>query len=165
MHQPNAAMEVLTVSKALEEPLALPENTNPWQFRATSASADIPVPVHDVLLDWLHGLTYAELADKHLVRIHDTSRRVEEMVDAVTGHFEHFLAWTVGALVELVNALLIDADSDRRLCPELGSYIRYGVDDRRALALMLNGLRSRRPAREVTRQMPADSTGETSDPR
>ncbi|MFD0883962.1 hypothetical protein ACFQ08_05250 [Streptosporangium algeriense] len=163
LRQANAAMEVLTASKALEELLALPENTDPWRFRATSAGADIPVPVHDVLLDRLHGLTYAGLADKHLVPVHDTSRRVEEMVDAVTGQFEHFLTWTAGALVELVNALLIDADSDRRLCPELGSYIRYGVDDRRALAPVLNGLRSRRLAREVTRQMPADSADETSE--
>ena len=30
------------------------------------------------------------------------------MVDAVTEHFEHYLAWTVGALVELVNTRLAD---------------------------------------------------------
>jgi hypothetical protein len=37
------------------------------------------------------------------------------MVNTVTGHFERYLAWTIGALVELVNARLTDADA--RLSP------------------------------------------------
>ena len=68
------------------------------------------------------------------------------MVDAVTEHFEHYLAWTVGALVELVNTRLADAGIEARLCPDLGSYIRYGVDDPKALILMTSGIRSRRLA-------------------
>src|ERR1019366_2295057 len=82
--------------------------------------------------------------------------RIEQMVDAVTGHFEHYLAWTVGALVELVNTRLADAGIEERLCPDLGSYIRYGVDDLKALILMTSGIRSRRLAHAVAADLPAD---------
>ena len=78
------------------------------------------------------------------------------MVDAVTEHFEHYLAWTVGALVELVNTRLADAGIEERLCPDLGSYIRYGVNDPQALILMTSGIRSRRLAHAIAADLPAD---------
>jgi hypothetical protein len=82
--------------------------------------------------------------------------RIEQMVDAVTRHFEHYLAWTVGALVELVNTRLADAGTEQRLCPDLGSYIRYGVDDPNALILMTSGIRSRRLVHALVADLPAD---------
>ena len=78
------------------------------------------------------------------------------MVDAVTGHFEHYLAWTVGALVEIVNTRLADVGLDERLCLDLGSYIRNGVDDPKALILMTSGIRSRRLAHAIAEDLPAD---------
>ncbi|GAA4600927.1 hypothetical protein GCM10023195_01700 [Actinoallomurus liliacearum] len=87
------------------------------------------------------------------------------MVDAVTRRFEHFLSWTVGALVELVNLYLADAESDHRLCPELGPYIRYGVSDPSALSLMMQGLRSWRLAHEIAQQIPEDDQPGGTDPR
>ncbi len=165
LQQANVAVLVLAVMGVLDDLLALPENNTQWRFRVTQNGDDITVHPHEVLVDWLQGMTYAALAEKHLGRVQEGGRRIEEMVDAVTSHFEHFLAWTVGALVELVTAFLINAESERRLCPELGPYIRYGVDDRRALALMLSGLRSRRLAHEIARQMPDRLSIGENDPR
>ncbi|MFC0550508.1 DEAD/DEAH box helicase [Planotetraspora thailandica] len=156
LSRPGPAVMLLAELGILADLLTLPENTAHWRFRITKQGADIPVQTHEVLLDWLQGLTYAALAETHLAAITDAGRRIEEMVDAVTSHFEHFLAWTVGALVELTNTFLIDSESERRLCPELGPFIRYGVNDRGALGLMLNGLRSRRLAHEIARQIPED---------
>ena len=78
------------------------------------------------------------------------------MVDAVSKHFEHYLAWTIGALTELVNTRLAAAGLEDRRCPDLGSYIRYGVDDAKALLLMASGIRSRRLAHAIAADLPAD---------
>ena len=42
------------------------------------------------------------------------------------------------------------------MCPDLGSYIRYGVDDPKALILMTSGIRSRRLAHAIAADLPAD---------
>jgi hypothetical protein len=101
-------------------------------------------------------MSLSDLADQHLATVKDPAYRIEQMVDAVTGHFEHYLAWTVGALVELVNVRLSNADTEARLCPELGGYIRYGVRDPHALILMTSGIRSRRLAHRIVWDAPAD---------
>ena len=110
----------------------------------------------DLLTDWLAGVSLPGLAETHLAAVSDPAWRIEQMVNTVTGHFEHYLAWTIGALVELVNARLDDSSAEARLCPNLGSYIRYGVDDARALILMTSGVRSRRLAHAIVGQIPAD---------
>jgi len=38
----------------------------------------------------------------------DVGWRIEQTVDVVTSHFEHYPSWTVGAVVELVNLQLAD---------------------------------------------------------
>ena len=110
----------------------------------------------EVLVDWLSGTSLPDLAHAHLTAAAEPAWRIEQMVDAVTEHFEHYLAWTVGALVELVNTRLARADIEERLCPDLGSYIRYGVSDPRGLVLMTSGIRSRRLAHAVAANLPAD---------
>jgi len=42
------------------------------------------------------------------------------------------------------------------VCRELGGYIRYGVDDPNALILMTSGIRSRRLAHTIARDLPDD---------
>jgi hypothetical protein len=78
------------------------------------------------------------------------------MVGAVTEHFEHYLSWTIGALIDYVNARLIDLGTETRFCPELGNYIRYGVDSPHALTLTSSGIRSRRLAHAVAAELPSD---------
>ncbi|MEV4283777.1 DEAD/DEAH box helicase [Actinoplanes xinjiangensis] len=127
-----------------------------WRFRKSPQGADIDVSPVDLLIDWVSGHTLPQLADKHLAACRKPAHRIEQMVGAASEHFEHYLAWTVGAVVELVNNQLLDADVEVRLCPELAGYIRYGVDSLHALRLMTSGIRSRRLASAVARDCPAD---------
>ena len=60
-------------------------------------------------------------------------------------------------MIELVNTRLAEAGLDERLCPDLGSYIRYGVDNPKALILMTSGIRSRRLAHAIVADLPADT--------
>ena len=143
------------IPSAVARLLALPEAPK-WRFRVSSKGDDIEVNPVGLLTGWLTGTSLSDLAQEHLAAAAKPAWRIEQMVDAVTGHFEHYLAWTVGALVELVNTRLADAGIEERLCPDLGSYIRYGVDDPKALILMTSGIRSRRLAHAVAADLPAD---------
>jgi hypothetical protein len=125
-----------------------------WRFRTTTRGADIDTDPAAVLRDWLRGVELAQLAETHLAAATTASWRIEQMVDAVASHFEHYLSWTVGAVVELVNQRLADHGISKPLCPELGGYIRYGVDDPNALILMTSGIRSRRLADTIARDLP-----------
>jgi hypothetical protein len=128
----------------------------PWGFHVSPQGTKIPVKPTDLLTDWLSGVPLPGLAETHLAAASNPAWRIEQMVNTVTGHFEHYLAWTIGALVELVNTRLDDAGTEARLCPNLGSYIRYGVDDARALILMTSGVRSRRLAHAIVGHIPPD---------
>lgn len=127
-----------------------------WRFRASLRGREIAVSPVEVLVDWLSGTSLPDLARAHLAAVTSPAWQIEQMVDAVTEHFEHYLSWTVGALVELVNTRLALANVEERLCPDLGSYIRYGVSDPRGLVLMTSGIRSRRLAHAVAANLPAD---------
>lgn len=118
--------------------------------------ADIEVDPISLLTGWLTGTSLPGLADEHLTTAADPAWRIEQMVDAMSKHFEHYLAWTIGALTELVNTRLAAAGLEDRLCPDLGSYIRYGVNDAKALLLMASGIRSRRLAHAIAADLPAD---------
>lgn len=125
-----------------------------WRFRTSVQGRDIEVRPRDLLVGWVAGRSLPDLADDFLSAASDGAWRVEQMVDAVTTHFEHYLSWTVGALVELVNARLAHDECHVELCPELGGYIRYGVNNPQALMLMTSGVRSRRLAHVVTSHLP-----------
>lgn len=127
-----------------------------WRFRVTLRGADIDVETTELLAGWVSGQSLPNLADTYLSEASGAAWRVEQMVDAVTSHFQHYLAWTVGAVVELVNARLDEADTEMRLCPELGGYIRYGVNSAHTLLLMTSGIRSRRLAHAVYSSLQTD---------
>jgi hypothetical protein len=125
------------------------------QFRISPRGAELTVDMAGLLTGWLTGTSLPDLAQGHLSAAPDPAWRIEQMVDAVTQYFEHYLAWTVGAVTELVNTRLADAGLDERLCPDLGSYIRYGVNNPKALILMTSGIRSRRLAHAIVADLPA----------
>jgi hypothetical protein len=108
------------LAPTIDQLLDLPENTGTWRFRTSPQGPDIDVKPTELLRGWLAGTSLSELADQHLADVVDPSYRIEQMVDAVTGYFEHYLAWMVGTLIELVNVRLSSADAEGRLCPELG---------------------------------------------
>ncbi|XVU28296.1 hypothetical protein ACQPZJ_15005 [Actinoplanes sp. CA-054009] len=73
------------------------------RFTASSRGAELEISVVVLLVDWIRGLSFSQLAGRHLAAAADPARRIEQMVGAVTELFEHHLSWTVGAVVELVN--------------------------------------------------------------
>lgn len=150
-------LEALSVLGVIDAILKLPENQQKWRFRTTTRGTDIVVSPAKLLRGWIEGKPLADLATEFLSDVKDPAWRIEQLVDAVTKHFEHYLSWTLGAFIELVNGNLEDAGSETRICPELGAYVRYGVNHPSALALMAAGLRSRRLAHEIVRQLPADT--------
>jgi hypothetical protein len=87
-----------------------------WRFRLTRRGDSVAIEPVEILLDWTSGALLPNLAERHLQEATPPAWRIEQMVGAVSAHFEHYLAWTVGALVDLVNSQLSDADLDLRLC-------------------------------------------------
>lgn len=112
-----------------------------------------------LLRRWLEGQTLPALVQEFLP-LADRAWRIEQMVDYCSSMFEHYLSWTLGALVELVNTHLRDTTTDLAFdawfCPELGSYVRYGVHDPRALIMMASGIRSRRLIHAIVADLPPD---------
>ena len=141
--------------RSIVQLLGLPEAPR-WRFRVSPRGTGMEVDPVSLLTGWLTGTSLPDLADEHLTAAADPAWRIEQMVDAVSEHFEHYLAWTIGALTELVNTRLAAASIEDRLCPDLGSYIRYGVNDAKALLLMASGIRSRRLAHAIAVDLPAD---------
>lgn len=146
---------VTRLRRVIPQLLGLPEAA-PWRYRVTPKGADIEVDPVTLLTGWLTGTSLPGLAQAHLAAAPDPAWRIEQTVDAVTRHFEHYLAWTFGALTELVNSRLADAGLEERLCPDLGSYIRYGADSPHALTLMTSGIRSRRLTHAIAADLPAN---------
>ncbi|MGA1827299.1 DEAD/DEAH box helicase [Microbacterium sp.] len=132
--------------------LQLPEAPR-WRFRVSVQGAELDVEAVAVLYGWLTGASLPELADTNLGSVQDPAWRIEQMVTATTEQFEHYLSWTIGSLVELINGHLQTSDVEERICPELGGYIRYGVHNPTALLLMTEGIRSRRIANLVAIRM------------
>jgi len=147
----DGSLTVLKEVGALERLLSLPENDRPWRFRHTRGgrSEEVLVDPQALIQEWVRGKAIPDLAEQFLAEVQDQDWRVEQIVDVVTQHFEHFLAWTLSVLLELVNERLAELPDPVRLCPELPAYVRYGVDSRLALRLLVSGVRSRRLASAI----------------
>jgi superfamily II DNA/RNA helicase len=148
---PVGALTLLAEVATLTTLLSLPENDRPWRFRQTRAgqSLEISVDPEALLREWVRGESIPDLAETFLSEVSEQDWRVEQVVDAVAQHFEHFLAWTLGVVIELVNERLAEASIAAPLCEPLPSYVRYGVDSPLALRLVVSGVRSRRLAHVI----------------
>jgi len=106
--------------------------SRPWTFRPTRGWTQwIDVPLLPSLKSWLDGRDMPDLADEMLPDV-PAEWRLEQVVDAVSAVFEHYFAWTIGVLVDQVNAALAEAGAKSRLRPDTGWCIRYGVDTTQA---------------------------------
>jgi len=156
LESPQTAIHLLAEIGVVDNLLTLPENEASWRFRSSLNGELVAVATDQLLIDWISGSTLVNMADTHLSAVPSPAWRIEQLVDQVSRHFEHFLSWTLGAFVEMVNAKLTDAGTEAQLCPELGSYVRYGVSDSRALILMTSGVRSRGLAHRIANQAPSE---------
>ena len=147
----DVALDVLNEAGAIDRVLTFPEAPREWIFRRTTSgqSARVDVDIRTLLESWIHATPLAQLADDFLDEVPAPDWRIEQMVDAVTQHFEHFLAWMTGVLLHEVNDLLAADDGEEFLCPPLPLFVRYGVDTVQALELLTAGLRSREFANVV----------------
>ena len=147
------ALALLRDAQVVDRLIRLPEAPKPWRFRlsASGSSQEIDVDIGRILHEWVHGMPIADIADRHLSEVPNHEYRIEQMVDAVTQHFEHFLSWTVGAVIAAANQRLSDEGSGMSICESLPLLIRYGVDSDQAIELLTAGVRSREFASGVAR--------------
>lgn len=158
------ALAVLNEINAIERLTQLSEAPREWRFRASvsGSSRRIDVELREVLRDWLHGASMPQLADRYLAEVPSPDFRIEQIVDAVTQHFEHFLSWTLGAVIEQTNQRLAEEGRENLVCPPLPLFVRYGVDSIQALELLTSGVRSRELAKAVADEADAHGIEPTS---
>jgi hypothetical protein len=148
--EPEVALEVLDNADALNSALALEESPRVWGFRPTpNAAPSINVSPRDFLQRWISGEEIGALATEFLAGVQSRELAVEQVVDAISEHCEHYLSWTLGVIVTIANEQLTKDDAERKLCENLPLYVRYGVDSAAAVELITSGLRSRAFAHRV----------------
>ncbi len=150
MQDANVALSLLESLGVLGRLVELPEAPR-WAPRKSESGRVqlIDVRLVDILRGWVRGQPLQDLADLLLAEVPDKTWRLEQLVEIVRSFFEHFLSWTLGALIELTNEKLEAEATDVRVCPQLPAYVRYGVESDHALALLVAGVRSRRLAHAV----------------
>jgi hypothetical protein len=148
-----ASLTVLADAGAFSDVLDLPERKKAWRFKPTpGARSTLEVPVVPAIRAWMSGLDMPSLAATILPEVPSASWRLEQTVDAVSETFEHFLSWTIGAVIEQTNDMLARDAARVLLSTQLSYSIRYGVDTEIAIALLMRGVRSRRIAHLVGRR-------------
>jgi len=162
IEDPHEALAILGEADAFNSLLNLPESPGRWRFKTTETGRvhEIEVSPQNLLDDWIRGMGVAALAQTYLAEVPAEDYRVEQMVDMLTQFFEHFFAWTVGAVVVLVNERLANDGRDEFLCPPLHLFVRYGVNSIHAVNLLVRGVRSREFATRVAEQARADGAAQ-----
>lgn len=147
----NDTVNMLSEQQVLTELLAQPEANKCWKFWTTRAKGDknlVSVSIMDGLTGWIDGLDVPALAERLLPGL-PVEWRLEQTVDAISSTFEHYLAWTVGVLIEQTNSRLEDSGFVSRLRADITWCIRHGVNTPHALILLNEGVRSRRLAHAI----------------
>jgi DEAD/DEAH box helicase len=150
MDEPVAALEMLETAEAFTHVFALEESPRPWRFRPTPNSTDrIDVSPRAFLERWISGAEIGALATEFLSEVSSRELAVEQIVDAVSEHCEHYLSWTLGVVIGVANERLTSEGVEAKICENLPLYVRYGVDSPEAVELISSGLRSRAFAHRV----------------
>lgn len=135
---------------AIEAVCERPESRMPNVYNRQSAPRfAVDFDMVALARDWISGEDVAVIADQHFGDVTDITYRLEQ-VGRVREWIEHYLAWSLSVVVEWANRSLVsDGLSDGHLCPEIGAFLRHGVDSRVALDLLRSGMRSRHLAVRV----------------
>ncbi|MFE7126695.1 DEAD/DEAH box helicase [Streptomyces sp. NPDC057617] len=130
--------------------LTFPEAKEAWTFteKRTGTSARRHVDIAAAITGWTGGTTIPDLADAWLPGL-PREWALEQTVSNISVTFEHYLAWTIGALTNLINTRLEQARAEIRLPATVGWHLRHGVDTTQALALLNAGVTSRRLAHQI----------------
>lgn len=147
---PLSVLDILLADGRLEQLLALtPERDRRFKRKRSGATVLVSVDLNSLVLDWVRGVTLAELVGAHLSEVDgsdDDSFRFEQLSTFLTRICEHHLPWTLGTILTWINA-----NRTEDLCPALPAHVHYGVSASLALDLMRGEVRSRRLAVAVAR--------------
>lgn len=147
---PEAVLSILLSSNRLERLLALPEAPSREVYTQRGGHRNVvDVPFKPLLLDWIRGVDLLSLSEKYLKPVTDPDYRFEQLGDYVYDYFEFYLPWVFSSLLATVNRLALEAH-DRVILPvDLPAYVRWGINSREALQLILQGIRSRQLAMRI----------------
>ncbi|WP_432034045.1 DEAD/DEAH box helicase [Streptomyces antibioticus] len=145
-------LDFLARHKVYDILLKQPEAKGAWFFteKPSKKSARQNVDIAAAITGWISGETIPRLAATWLPGL-DSEWALEQAVSNISETFEHYLAWTVGALVNLVNLRLEETRAEIRMPATIGWHLRHGVDTPQALALLNAGVTSRRLAHQIGR--------------
>ncbi|WP_281904024.1 DEAD/DEAH box helicase [Nocardia cyriacigeorgica] len=151
-------LRLLDEEEAFDVILGLPEGGTVWSFydRRAGRRNNIEVDLQLATRTWVDGHPIPVLARRWLPTI-PIDWALEQAVANISKTFEHYLSWTVGALVYLINDRLSKANSSQRLRADTAWCLRYGVDTAQAIHLLTSGIHSRTLAHVIGRN--ADSHG------
>lgn len=98
--------------------LKQPEAKGAWFFteKPSKKSARRNVDIAGAITGWISGEPIPRLATTWLPDL-DSEWALEQTVSNISETFEHYLAWTVGALVNLVNLRLEETHAMSSACP------------------------------------------------
>ena len=105
---------------------------------------EVTVDLLALVLDWVRGVPLTALADAHLSEVQggdEDAFRFEQLSTFLTRICEHHLPFTLGTVLEWINA-----DRSDEVGPSLPAHVHYGVPGAEALELLMRGVRSRRIA-------------------
>jgi len=153
--EPIKALAFVLGDGRLERLFSLPECPRRKLYLHRSARRENPidVPLIDLLSDWVEGVELVDLASRYLHMVPDVDFRFEQLGDFLYDYFEYFLPWALSAVIASANSIMAEPDSiedQLQIRTDLPAYIRWGVNNRPALALLATGLRSRRLALAVS---------------
>ena len=130
-----------------------------FKRRRYGAIEEVGVDLLALILDWVRGKPLNDLADTYLAGVHggdEDAFRFEQLSTFLTRICEHHLPFTLGTVLEWINA-----DRSDEVNSSLPAHLHYGVPGAEALELLMRGVRSRRiatavGARAAAEDVPAD---------
>jgi hypothetical protein len=121
-----------------------PKAIGVYNRRAGANRTALEISIAELVRDWIQGSELTTLAEAHLSDVPDLEFRFEQLADLLNGYCETFLPWVLNTVVQWINQRRTAAAQQPPLPKELGSYVRYGVNNPTALQLAVKGVRSRR---------------------
>ncbi|MFI0813881.1 DEAD/DEAH box helicase [Streptomyces echinatus] len=140
-------LDFLTEHQVFDRLLSnVPEVTKTWSFKdKETRGTSMTVPIAPALQEWISGAAIPDIARSWQPGV-PAEWALEQAVRNISTAFGHALSWTVGALINLINAHPALSPSAPRLNTHTAWHIRHGVDTKQALTLLTSGITSRRIA-------------------
>jgi len=137
-----------------ERILSLPEHNRVFFKPHRTATNDkiIQIDTVAILRDWINGKELSYLVSTYLAEIDDIEYAYESLGTFLTSTYENYLPWILSVIIGWINNYEKELlDGMNLIDPNLPHFIKYGVNSRIAVKLMMKGLRSRRFANALNK--------------